>query len=110
MKKKKEETSHYDLDILMENTLRRTKLQHRNRGDFYKVIKEVASQGKAAEFYFNEFGIKYNIKDELGMFRLTWIVTNKLSGMQKIFYTRDWVGKTGKIRWRNLAASMLRVC
>lgn len=67
---------------------------------------EVARKGKPAEIQFNQFRIRYFTKDEDGLFRLYWLVTNGISGRQKYFYSKDWIGKTGKMRWMNLAKAM----
>lgn len=74
-----------------------------------KTLPEVASKGKPVDLVYNYLGIRYMTKDEYGMFRLSWLVTNGITGVQKVFYTKDYVGKTGKVLWRSLASDMRKV-
>ena len=73
------------------------------------MLKERAEKGLPGDFSFNQWNIRYNTKDKLGIFRLHWIVSNGISGNQKIFYTINYIGKTGKVRWRQLASDITKV-
>ena len=83
-----------------------TKLGHRNYKDLPKVLRDVAMSGKPADFQFNIYHIKYCTKDRVGAMCLHWVVTNGILGTQKIFRTKDFVGKTGKVLWGKLAKEM----
>lgn len=73
------------------------------------MLKEMAYKGKPGEFQFNHLRIKYFTRDELGMFNLHWLVINAVSGTQKFFYTKDWIGERGNIHWRDMAYKMYKV-
>lgn len=73
-------------------------------------LQEVARRGLPCDFQFNEHRFRYHTKDETGMFRLYWLVTNAISGRQAYFYQKDYINpKTGKIRWAGLAKEMRKV-
>lgn len=109
MQKKREERNIYDLNALLGESLRITKYDRMNQQDLYKVLREVAMRSTPAEFRYNHLLIHYNVKDEWENFKLHWIVTNRLSGRQKIFNTVDYVGKTGRILWKKLGGEMNKV-
>ena len=70
---------------------------------------ETAKKGLPGDFQFNQWNIRYIIKDKYGLFCLHWLVSNGISGTQKEFFTKDYVGKTGKVVWRRLASDMRKV-
>lgn len=73
------------------------------------TLKETACKGRPAEFQFNHLRIRYCTKDELGQFKLYWLVSNAISGRQEYFYTKDWVGGNGQVRWMKLAKAIRSV-
>lgn len=83
-----------------------TKYGRKNFADMPKVIKAMAMAGKPAETQFNQYRIKYQTRDKLGTFKLHWIVSDGILGTQRVLYTKDFVGKTGKILWKKLAMAM----
>ena len=78
-------------------------------GELRKKLPEIARAGHPYDFVFNYLGIRYCTKDKYGIFKLSWLVTNAITGEQKEFYTKDYVGKTGKVVWRRLASDMRKV-
>lgn len=72
-------------------------------------LRDVATSGHPCEFQFNHLRIRYLTKDKEGTFKLFWLVSNGISGVQKTFYTRDYVSPRGRILWRSLAADMRKV-
>lgn len=70
---------------------------------------EMAKKGLPGDFQFNQWNIRYLTKDKYGIFCLHWLVSNGISGTQKVFYTKDYVGDRGKIYWRRLAGDMRKV-
>lgn len=73
-----------------------------------KLLK-TAEKGLPCEFQFNQWSIRYLTKDKFGVFCLHWLVSNGISGVQKTFYTRDYVSPNGKVYWRRLAGDMRKV-
>lgn len=72
-------------------------------------LKEAAEKGLPGDFPFNQWNIRYNTKNKYGIFSPQWLVSNGISGTQKVFYTKDYVGKTGKVLWRSLASDIRKV-
>lgn len=73
------------------------------------LLRETACKGKPCEFQHNHLRIRYCTKDDLGQFKLHWLVSNGISGRQQYFYNKDWVGENGQIRWMSLAKAIRRV-
>ena len=84
-------------------------LAETGKDDYRKLpgmLRETACKGRPAEIQFNHLRIRYCTKDDLGQFKLYWFVTNAISGRQVYFYTKDWVGENGQVRWMSLAKAM----
>lgn len=86
-----------------------TRLGHRNTGDLAKVLREVAMNCKPCEFRFNQWAIKYIIKDDFGCLRLRWVVYDGVTGNTKEFYNKDFVSDNGQVLWRKLAKEIKKV-
>lgn len=72
-------------------------------------LRDVATAGHPCEFQFNHLRIRYLTKDETGVFRLYWLVTNAISGRQRYLYNIDYVSPRGRILWRKMASDMKKV-
>ena len=70
---------------------------------------QIARKGLPTEFFWKHWNIRYLTKDRQGVFCLHWIVSNGISGTQRTFYTRDYVGKSGNVNWRKLSSDMKKV-
>ena len=73
------------------------------------MLKETAYTGRPNAFQFNHLRIQFFTKDSEGVYNLHWLVTNAISGEHKYFYNKEWVGKKGNIRWRDMAYKMYKV-
>lgn len=72
-------------------------------------LRKVAEKGVPDEIQFNQWRLRYCIKDREGVFKLHWFVVNAISGNNTIIYNKDYIGKTGKMRWRDLASAVKKV-
>ena len=90
-------------------TTRMTMYDRRNNQDLPKVLREIATTGKPAVFQWNQWRIKYLTKDELGSFKLHWVVADGITSKVQEFFTRDYMTENGKILWRKMATAMLKV-
>lgn len=72
------------------------------------ILKETALGGKPTEFQFNHIRVRYHIQDH-GLFVLWWTVVNAITGNAAKFYSKDYIGKSGKMRWKHLACEMKKV-
>lgn len=88
---------------------RMTRLEHRHMADLPKVLREVAMECKPCEFRFNQWAIKYIIKDAFGCLCLHWIVYDGVTGKTKEFYNKDFVSDHGQVQWRKLAKEIRKV-
>lgn len=69
-------------------------------------LKEIARTGKRTKIQFNHLGIRYLVLDEFGILSLRWLVSNGITGRQETYYTKDYMTKEGKVRWKYLASKI----
>lgn len=68
-------------------------------------VRETARKGVKTEFTWRHLRIAYFVRDEFGNFKnFRFHVTNPLTGVQKYYYTKDFMGVTGTIKWATLAS------
>ena len=80
----------------------------RNFNELPGELKSIAFTGLPTEIQFNQYRIKYLVK-ESGKFCLHWYVVNGISGNSHTFYTLDYIGDWGKVHWKKLASDMTKV-
>lgn len=108
MRKKDTEKNYFNIEDLLERSVRMNKTGHKHGSELKTILRAVATKGPT-EFRFNYHLIHYNIKDEYGNFKLHWLVCNGITGNHQVFFTKDYIGKTGKVRWIDLARDMRKV-
>lgn len=102
--------NHYSESAVLERAVRA--LSQSRKDDYHKLpgmLRETACKGRPAEIQFNHLRIRYCTRDELGQFKLFWLVTNAISGRQEYFYSKDWVSDNGQVRWMKLAKAIRNV-
>ncbi len=99
--------------IMMEKALKALQDVENKQVDTFIDLKEKVSQivRKASKtaFKWRHLRIEYRLKDEFGMYKTHFIISDPFSGIQKKVFVKDFIGRTGAIKWQELASAIKNI-
>lgn len=100
-------------EIMMEKAINTLQSFQNKQVDTFINLKEkvaeIVRKGVKTAFNWRHLRIDYKLRDEVGIYRTHFIVSNPYTGNQKRIYVRDFIGKTGAIKYQELAHSIKMV-